>query len=552
MDAAFLYARDPPAVSRIFYGRLRANHELAAALARNGSGPFHCVTPSQDDMAELRAILDARGAAGTPLVAIQGGIAGLARTVGTLFRPDPNLAEAAWHRRQTLGDTAISICGLTHSLSTLEALDWIGSYTIAPLRPWDALICTSKAAKSLVLNLFQGWWDFLGERMPGARPAQAGPCLPVIPLGVDCAGLAPDNGAREAGRRLRNALGLADNTVVLLHAGRLDPWEKAHPFPMFLAMERASAKCGSRLALVLCGRFQRPEDAGDYATAAAALCPSVDCRILDGGRPDVWRAAWACADIFLSLSDNVQETFGLTPVEAMAAGLPAVVSDWDGYRDTVRDGETGFLVPTLLPPAGAGRDISLNYVRARDYRQTIARIAMNTVVDLDGAAWAIARLADDPALRGRMGGQGRRRALAEYDWARITSCYHSLWAELRERRLEAQVDSAPRPRCGPHYPDPFSLYRAFAAGVPADTWTIRPCPGWLGRLRWLAGNRLATEGGGFAADRADQLAELLADIEANGPRTLVASLGRLDGAGVADPMGLVFGGAKFGLLRMDK
>ena len=28
----------------------------------------------------------------------------------------------------------------------------------------------------------------------------------------------------------------------------------------------------------------------------------------------------------------------------MAAGLPVVVSDWDGYRDTVRDGVDGFRI----------------------------------------------------------------------------------------------------------------------------------------------------------------------------------------------------------------
>ena len=51
-----------------------------------------------------------------------------------------------------------------------------------------------------------------------------------------------------------------------------------------------------------------------------------------------------------SLSDNMQETFGLTPIEAMAAGLPSVVSDWDGYRDTVQHREHGFRIPTLAPP----------------------------------------------------------------------------------------------------------------------------------------------------------------------------------------------------------
>ena len=44
----------------------------------------------------------------------------------------------------------------------------------------------------------------------------------------------------------------------------------------------------------------------------------------------------------------MQETFGLTPIEAMACGVPQVVADWDGYRETVVEGETGFRVPTYV------------------------------------------------------------------------------------------------------------------------------------------------------------------------------------------------------------
>ncbi len=57
---------------------------------------------------------------------------------------------------------------------------------------------------------------------------------------------------------------------------------------------------------------------------------------------------WHAADVFVSPSDNIQETFGLAVIEAMASGLPVVASDWDGYRDLVADGETGFLVPTAI------------------------------------------------------------------------------------------------------------------------------------------------------------------------------------------------------------
>ena len=72
--------------------------------------------------------------------------------------------------------------------------------------------------------------------------------------------------------------------------------------------------------------------------AAAELCPNVEVRLLDGQDLDLGALARAASDMALSLVDCLQETFGLTPVEAMASGLPAVVSDWNGYRDTVVEG----------------------------------------------------------------------------------------------------------------------------------------------------------------------------------------------------------------------
>jgi len=45
------------------------------------------------------------------------------------------------------------------------------------------------------------------------------------------------------------------------------------------------------------------------------------------------------------------EPFGITPVEAMACGTPVVGSNVGGIRFTVRDGETGYLVPPNDPDA---------------------------------------------------------------------------------------------------------------------------------------------------------------------------------------------------------
>ncbi len=55
----------------------------------------------------------------------------------------------------------------------------------------------------------------------------------------------------------------------------------------------------------------------------------------------------------LFLNPSPKEGWGLTVVEANRCGVPVVASDRPGLRDSVRDGETGFLVPYGRPEAFA-------------------------------------------------------------------------------------------------------------------------------------------------------------------------------------------------------
>jgi starch synthase len=151
--------------------------------------------------------------------------------------------------------------------------------------------------------------------------------------------------------------------------------------------------------------------------------------------------AWAAADLFLSPSDSIQETFGLTPVEAMAAGLPVVVSDYDGYRDTVRDGVDGFRVPTWAPVEGMGVALARAYEdKALNYDQYCWGATASTVVELAAYADAVCALVESPDLRRRMGEAGRARARAEYDWSVVFAKYRTLWGELDARRRAALAD----------------------------------------------------------------------------------------------------------------
>lgn len=52
-------------------------------------------------------------------------------------------------------------------------------------------------------------------------------------------------------------------------------------------------------------------------------------------------------------------SFGITILEAMAAGVPVVATDNRGFRDIVRDGENGLLIPPDRPTALAGALVSL-------------------------------------------------------------------------------------------------------------------------------------------------------------------------------------------------
>jgi hypothetical protein len=148
----------------------------------------------------------------------------------------------------------------------------------------------------------------------------------------------------------------------------------------------------------------------------------------------------------------------------MAAGLPVIVADWDGYRESVRDGIEGLRIPTLLPPAGAGRDLaSLFSAETLSYSDYIANVAQVTSVDVTACQAAIVRLASDATLRRQLGENGRQRALSAYDWSVVVQKYEALWSELGELRAAGAARFAAKFKPGnPLMPDPFELHAHYA------------------------------------------------------------------------------------------
>lgn len=374
---------------------------------------------------------------------------------GCLYLPGPGLTDFAW-RRAPLGERAYSLCGITHTTASHLALSAVTDLLIAPVRSWDALICTSTAVRDTVRLLLENQAAYLRQRLGASRFEL--PQLPVIPLGVHADDYVF---ADEERASARNGLGIDQDEAVFLFVGRLSFHAKAHPQQMFTALERAAK--GRRVRLIQCGWFPNTHIEAAFTDAAKALCPSITMQYADGRDAVARRNAWAAADIFISLSDNIQETFGLTPLEAMAAGLPVIVSDWDGYKDTVRDAVDGFRIPSLTPAAPLGADLAQRYENGSDTYDVYCGLASQlTAFDPVALESACDRLIGDPVLRRQMGEAGRQRARQLYDWAVIYRRYQSLWAELAERRrADPDLFGSPLTLTRPDRPDPFAAFAGY-------------------------------------------------------------------------------------------
>jgi len=101
------------------------------------------------------------------------------------------------------------------------------------------------------------------------------------------------------------------------------------------------------------------------------------------------------ADVYLQPSQT--ESFGLTVLEASAAGIPAIATDVGGLPEVVSDGETGFLLP---------------------------------LGEVDGMAARAIELLKNKELRQSMGQKARQRALALFSAERVVRMYVDLYKRV--------------------------------------------------------------------------------------------------------------------------
>lgn len=231
-----------------------------------------------------------------------------------------------------------------------------------------------------------------GRLHPGTE-ALADRLHPFFPP-VDCDHFRPSPNDRAA---VRAEWGLSHTDIVIGSTSNISPQKGIEYLIDAVPLLRAG---GFPAKLVLVG--QEYETHRGYSSslrqrlATRRLVEGEDVLFV-GSRPDVERQLQGF-DVFLMASVPRSEGVPTSILEAMSCGLAVIATDVGGISEVVEDEVTGFVVPPLNPNAIAA---------------------------------ATLRLLQDPALRSRMGEEGRRRAVERYD---VSAC-----AETHLRAFEAAI-----------------------------------------------------------------------------------------------------------------
>ncbi len=412
----FVESRDPS----LRMGRLVANFEFLKALLESGLfDEYHFF--SQDP--GIRRLLVERLAAA--------GLDGCARIKHFLYFDLKNavskLEYQAFHLggfgyfmpglayvRNNWARNPFPITGVIHSLNGFESPYHFQKLCRAPFGPQDCLVCTSAAGKKVVENFAKTTRRDFEISFNGR--------LEQLPLGIDRAHFAKGN--REAARK---QLGWSPNVVYLLSIGRFSPAVKADHGPLLACIRRIVKKGESpAFKLVLAGGSDLGLALVKKMVVEYGLESVVE--VLADFDDRMKAALYDAADIYLSLSDNFQETFGLSVVEAMAHGLPCLVSDFDGYKELVRHEQDGFRIATTGPLALPLMEGITEIMR---FSTTALLYSQTTVIDVPELEQKIRLLLSDRDLRHRLGESGREHA-RQYDWSTVIRHYGDLWADLEQ------------------------------------------------------------------------------------------------------------------------
>jgi phosphoheptose isomerase len=261
--------------------------------------------------------------------------------------------------------------------------------------------------------------------------------ITIIPGGFDPAELWPISKPLA-----RVSLGLRPDEPVILQLGRMVRRKGVDTVIRGFARLRRDHAVPARL-LVVGGESNDPDPAatpeiGRLVRIAEEEGVAEHVTFVGRRGRDVLKYYYSAADVFVTTP--WYEPFGITPVEAMACGTPVVGSNVGGIKFTVRDGETGYLVPPDDPDALADRvaHVCQNARLLAVFRRQAIRRA-NDLFTWRNVAMGVAALYEEVVAAGDPRGRHQAERLVAVDrWFEDASrALHESRVRLRAGIVEA-------------------------------------------------------------------------------------------------------------------
>ena len=421
-DRALLRVR--PEINSASYvrgSRVAIDYVTSALLQQSKSARFTFAVPDQE-VGNFDFWADAQGIAqDTNIVSLTT----LAEAGFRDFSPDIWLnlrgnQQFSFSLRERLSRRPFPIVTLQHGLSRHDLLyERFFRSLLSPSYPFDSLICTSRACKAAVSNILESLAS--GFEIDYGVHLKFEGRLDLIPLCVDTEQLKPAPNTLP-----RRALGIPADATVLLYLGYISP-VKADLAPMLLIFKRLVANNPSKKLLFYIAGTGPDQYATELLRTAKDLELEGRVVILRAVSDEIKLSLFRASDVFVAPCDSMQESFGLTPVEAMACGVPQVASDWSGYRDTIEHGKTGFLIPTMWGLTDSDLRFSgdlLGWVYDHSHQ------GQSMITDVNAFYNGLQILITNESLRSEMSIASRQRAVSEFSPQTLAKRYEELWGEL--------------------------------------------------------------------------------------------------------------------------
>jgi glycosyltransferase involved in cell wall biosynthesis len=295
------------------------------------------------------------------------------------------------------------------------------------MRSTDGFIFKARAVQTLYRGVWEDWNTRVDD-LPFPRSA-------VIPNGVDLQGNRRSEALRSETRR---QLRLSDDDVVFLTFSRLSPGTKGDYRALLFIWKQVIEKYRNAI-LLLSGK-------GIDTTFLLQLRSIIrqaglGANVLMAEDPyDVWPSdarerLMATADVFIHLTTGAQEVSPNSVLEAMAHGLPVIVTAWAGLPEVVEEGGNGFLVAThpCDPPPFLQR-----LMLSRDPAYTNHDLGRCVGCDGQAVIRAVSLLMSDPGLRNDMGHRSRQRAERHFGLDAIAARRIAFLDELAEEARRSE------------------------------------------------------------------------------------------------------------------